>query len=172
MSESTTDTPAWVETDEEVYQVARAIYMSYYPSATTDEWEKVVREDGVMFRMCLALAETSVATAGPLIAARARAEALQPIRDLHRPWYVVAGHRHDMTVVVGADDLPADHVCRTDDPNGDNCVPEYDEHHVLACVECIGLTSDSDPGHQLWPCRTRKAIDASGATAPTTGEQR
>lgn len=87
----------------------------------------------------------------------------EPILELHRPWYEFNGVRHDSTVLVTGDAVPADHVCRTG-PGHQSCItydghPEETEHEVLACIECRATTEDGDPGVLLWPCPTVRAIN-------------
>lgn len=95
-------------------------------------------------------------------------DALDRVRDLHRPWYEFDGQRHDHVVSVAGDDIPEGHVCRVG--GWDSCDPKYEEHLVLACVECRQTTEDAEPGYPLWPCDTIRALDA--APDPTREDQR
>lgn len=79
---------------------------------------------------------------------RALAEA---VLALHKPWYEVNGQRHDHTVYVFGDEVPADHVCRV---GQDPCSPEVEEHQAIACVECRWSDEDGSPASPLWPCPT------------------
>lgn len=100
--------------------------------------------------------------------AKALAATVQRVRELHRPWYEIDGVRHDHCVAVGNDDVPADHICRTG--GWDACLPDYEEHYVLACVECRQNTEDGEHGSPLWPCDTIRALAPSDPATDTGGD--
>lgn len=84
-------------------------------------------------------------------------DAIERIRAMHVPTYLVDDIEHTSYVLCGPDDVPADHVCVID---GDQaCDPAIDEHLVPACVECRLVSDDMTPAFYIWPCPTARACD-------------
>lgn len=108
--------------------------------------------------------------------ALAAESALRQVRELHVPWYVVNGVRHDHLVhVTGSEHLPADHVCRIGTEWDCEIDPEdsgWSTHAVLACYECRCPTEDGDAGYLLWPCKTARLARVGAADTHCTRHER
>lgn len=91
-------------------------------------------------------------------------DAIERIRELHTPTYVVDGVEYTHRVMVPGDEiaqLAPDHECVT--AGFDACEiypddPAASVHYVPACSECQ-VTVDDGPGYRIYPCPTIRAID-------------